>query len=60
MNIMSIFHGIVCRTAMHGAAQWQWMARWLLDGKGRCDGSSAAMDGDGRRESDGDGPQAQR
>ena len=25
--------------------RWQWMARWLLDGEGRCDSSSTVRDG---------------
>ena len=49
------------------APRRQWTARRLLDGKGRRDGSSTAMDGarrlldsEGRRERGDDGPRAQR
>ncbi len=30
--------------AMDGAGQRQWMARWLLDGDGQCNGNSRASD----------------
>ncbi len=30
--------------AMDGVGQRQWMARWLLDGDGQCNGNSRASD----------------
>ncbi len=30
--------------AMDGTGQRQWMARWLLDGNGQCNGNSRASD----------------
>ena len=46
-------------TVMDGAAQWQWTARWLLDGNGWCDSSLMAMYGEGQHKRDGDGLQSQ-
>ena len=40
---------------MDGATQWQWTARWLLDGNGWRDGSLMAMYGEEQHEHSGDG-----